>query len=185
MQIVEKMDEGPILAFGVHDLVGDETTPELTSRLIVLSDALLRDTLPQYMKGEKKPIPQEIIVELVKQHVEPLELSESYSRKLTKQDGILDFTKPAVQLEREIRAFTDWPKSRTTIAGKDVIITQSHVAQKEIQLPPGLPGHTYVTHEGILGIVTSKDTLLIDKLKPSGKSAMTAQAFLAGYGRNL
>lgn len=176
MLLVEAMDEGPVIACGVYDLKGNETTPELTDRLILLSDALLKAELPKYISGETKCVDQSKIPELIPGHPH----QPSYSRKLTKDDGTLDFTKPAERLEREIRAFIDWPKSRTTIAGKDVIITQAYTMPSigAEQAPGDL---TVVKESSQLGIATSDGTLWIEKLKPAGKREMSAGEFIRGY----
>jgi methionyl-tRNA formyltransferase len=169
MLLVEAMDEGPILAYGEYDLPPAITTPELTTHLIKLSDALLRDTLPRYLAGQSEGVPQKITGRKV-----------SYSRKLTKHDGAIDWHKPAAQLEREIRAFIEWPRSRATVGGKEVIVTKSHVERSG----GGIPGQISVKdHE--IGVSCGAGTLMIERLKPAGKSEMTAAAFLAGYGKNL
>lgn len=183
MLLVEKMDEGPLLAWAPHELSGRETTPELTAELIELSNALLKEIVPEYIASHLKPQPQDSSIK------------PTYSRKLSKADGLLDWHKPAVQLEREIRAFAGWPQSRTTIAGKEVIITQAHVgfgskqaysaevtsATKAEQAASSQPGSVFVTPKKELAVQTSKDLFIIDRLKPAGKREMSAKEFLAGY----
>lgn len=168
MVIDEHMDTGKLITQKTLHLASDETTPSLTDKLISLSDELLQDYLPRYVSGAIKPRKQ------------PHPDRTTYSRKLTKDDGILDFTKPAKVLEREIRAFVGWPASRTNIAGKDVIITGAHALPSAGQnAKPGDINVVYETHQ--IGITTSDGTLWIDRLKPAGKNEMTAQAFLAGH----
>lgn len=183
MLLVEAMDEGPIIAIGVQEIDDTYTTPLLTGQLINLSSSLLRDHLPRYVeKAEKTGISQSELPALITDFNYPS--TPSYSRKLTKEDGILDFSKSANELEREIRAFIEWPKSRTTIAGKDVIITSAHAVPSQ---PEGmLPGeYDYAPQIKELGIVTSSGTLWIETLKPAGKPEMSAQAFIAGYGKDI
>ncbi len=173
MMLVEAMDEGPLLAYGEHDLSADITTPQLTDYLIKLSHALLEHEIPRYVAGEAKPAPQSIT-----------KRSVSYSRKLTKQDGVLDWNKPAGQLEREIRAFIEWPKSRTTIAGKDVIVTKAHVVpSRAAKAKPGIV--EVVKETDAITISTVDGALHIDQLKPAGKREMSAAEFIAGYGSQL
>jgi len=168
MLIVEKMDEGPLLAQGEYDIEPGCTTPQLTKELILLSDSLLENILPMYVNDEIKLFEQTSdIVGGTKE--------ATYSRKLTKDDGILDWQKPAIQLEREIRAYTDWPKSRTELAGKEVVITQAHVVDQVLK-----PGQTLVEAKQLM-IGTADGSLVIDKLKPAGKAEMSAEGFLAGY----
>jgi methionyl-tRNA formyltransferase len=174
MLLVEAMDEGPLLAIGEYDLPADITTPRLTDDLVGLSYALLKDTLPRYLSGEVKSASQEKVAETVGYSAEA-----SYSRKLSKEDSILDWQKPAVQLEREVRAFLDWPKSRAIIGGHAVIITKAHAADGE-----GAPGELWL-HDKRLGIYCSQGILMIDALKPAGKQEMAVEAFLNGYGKDL
>jgi methionyl-tRNA formyltransferase len=174
MLLVAAMDEGPLLAIGEVDVQPEATTPILTEQLISLSDALLKDVLPKYLAGKVKGSPQEKIAETVGYSATP-----SYSRKLTKEDGILDFSKPAEQLEREIRAYQDWPKSRCMLGGHAVIVTKAHVEAGE-----GTPG-TLWRGSHTLGIYCSKGILMLEAVKPAGKGEMPLAAFLNGYGKDL
>lgn len=164
MLLTAGMDEGPLLDYAELHLDQTETSPVLTAKLIELSDALLRSKLPTQHDNPAQGMPQTVT-----------KYPESYSRKLTKEDGIIDWTKPASTLEREIRAFIVWPKSRSTLASKDVIITSSHALKEQ-----GNPG-TVATINGELVVYCGQDALVIDTLKPAGKKEMPASAFLAGY----
>lgn len=164
MLLVEAMDEGPLLGYGDYDLPSTITTPELTDDLVRLSNALLTQIIPDYRAGTILPTSQDMTGKAV-----------SYSRKLTKEDSLLDWSKSAAVLEREIRAFAGWPRSRTTLLGKDVIITKARVIPGN-----GQPGTLY-TEARQFGVYTADGILLIDSLLPAGKKEMSASAFLAGY----
>jgi methionyl-tRNA formyltransferase len=174
MLLVEAMDEGPLLAIGETDLPNDITTPELTQRLIGLSYALLQDVLPKYVAGTVSGRAQTDVARAVGYSSEP-----TYSRKLTKEDSILDWLKTAEQLEREIRAYAEWPKSRAIIGSHAVIITKAHA-----EAGAGEPGELWL-HDKHLGVYTGSGVLMLERLKPAGKSEMSAQAFLNGYGKDL
>jgi methionyl-tRNA formyltransferase len=174
MLLVAAMDEGPLLAIGEYDLPTDITTPKLTEDLVGLSYALLRDTLPKYVANEVKSAPQDKVAEIVGYLAEP-----TYSRKLSKEDSILDWTKSAQQIEREVRAYLEWPKSRTILGGHAVIITEA-----QAEAGSGTPGEIW-KHDKHLGIYCSKGILMISKLKPAGKQEMTTEAFLNGYSKDL
>ena len=168
MLINEKMDEGDLLAQGIYDLPKDVTTPRLTDDLIDLSDALLKEFIPLYVDGKVQPAPQ--LEATILGSVTP-----TYSRKLSKQDSVLDFSKTADELEREVRAFLEWPRSRANIGATEVIITKAHVNKIS-----GVPGTLLIDNKQ-LGFHAVEGTLMIDELIPSGKKAMPASAFLAGY----
>ncbi len=165
MLLVEAMDEGPTLAQAPFELVPDITSPQLTEKLIELSAAQLNVIMPKYLADE---------VQLAPQSGDP-----TYSRKLTKEDGILDLSKPAVVLEREIRAFVDWPKSRTTLADIDVIITSALVTNDS-----GRIGEYIISDKQFL-LFCGEGALNIKKLKPAGKVEMDIAGFIAGYKTRL
>jgi methionyl-tRNA formyltransferase len=164
MMIVEQLDEGPLLAQQPLKIASDDTTPSLTDKLIALSHQLLCVALPAYIESSINPRPQSG--------------EASYSRKLTKQDAELDWSKPAAQLERELRAFAGWPRSRTRLGKTNLVVTKAHVIDGQ-----GEPGHIF-NQDKRLGVYTSDGVLIIDALIPAGKKEMSAQAFLAGYQIN-
>ena len=163
MLLVKAMDEGPLLSQTSYSLPPTITTPELTEALIEVSYAALSVILPLYMNGDASAIPQDLSVDA------------TYSRKLTKEDGIINWSKPAAQLEREVRALLEWPKSHAKISGIDVIITKSHVEDMS-----GEPGDVTTSGKNLI-VYCKEKALAIDYLKPLGKKEMPAEAFLAGY----
>lgn len=169
MLLAEKMDEGPILAFEkltTHNY----TTPELTEKLVTLSDSLLQRVIQKYMDiGSTFPFMTQDSCQ--QQHGHQI----SYSRKLTKADGTIDWNKPAIVLEREIRAFIDWPKSRTQLAGKDIILTDASA-----ETTTGPVGSISASHSDLV-IHCAEGSLRIKRLKPASKREMSASEFLAGY----
>jgi methionyl-tRNA formyltransferase len=169
MLLVEAMDEGPLLGYSEVGIGRNETNPSLSEKLIEVSHGLITDIVPLYMDGSATAQPQSITTKNV-----------SYSRKLTKSDGWIDWAKPAVQIEREIRSFIDWPKSHTTIGSLEVIITSAHVSPS-ISAVPG----EFRVEDNQLFIQCGDNSLSIDKLKPPGKPEMIIKAFLAGYANRL
>jgi methionyl-tRNA formyltransferase len=165
MLLTPGMDEGPLLGYGEYEFRAPLTTPQLTHDLINLSDALLQHEVPRYFAGETHGVSQDLTGREV-----------SYSRKLTKEDGIIDWTKPAAQTEREIRAFIEWPKSRAHLGKLDVIITKAHVVDSSA----GEPG-TVTIVDKLPVVRCGEQSLALDRVKPAGKQEMTGQAFLAGY----
>jgi methionyl-tRNA formyltransferase len=175
MLLVESMDEGPLLAVGVKELDGTETVTDLTNELIHLSDALLKKELPRYLSGESQGVEQSKMSEMIPNYPS----KPSYSRKIAKQDGILDFSKTAEVLEREIRAFADWPKSRMNLNGIEIVVESAHITKRS-----GTPGD-YEFSKNELVVFCEQDALSIDSVKPAGKSSMPISAFLAGYRKKL
>lgn len=175
MLLVEAMDEGPLLAIGKQIIDNNETTTSLTQKLISLSDILLQKEVPEYLSGDTEGIDQSKMHTLISDYPH----TPSYSRKLTKADGILDFNKSAEVLEREIRAFKEWPKSRKKLGDLDLIITKTHVVDES-----GEPGLLSIKKAELI-VFTAEKALSIDEIQPSGKPAMPIAAFLAGYRTRL
>ena len=90
---------------------------------------------------------------------------------------MIDWQKEAAVLEREIRAYAEWPKSRTAFGSVDVIITKAHTL---LEATSGEPGTISIIDKR-LAVHCGRDMLVIDSLKPAGKKEMTGEAFLAGY----
>jgi methionyl-tRNA formyltransferase len=167
MVLVAGMDEGPLLAQGTYELSHQTTTPLLTDDLVELSYHLLNEVLPKYMSGEVVAVPQDPSQE------------PTYSRKLSKEDSIVDWSKPADQIEREVRAFAEWPKTKTTVHDLELVITAAHVVDGS-----GSPAKTTIIGKKP-AVYCGQDILVIDRLKPAGKKEMTGEAFLAGYKKQF
>lgn len=167
MLVDQGLDTGKLITYRTYHLTGYETTPELTEQLINLSDDLLQEFVPQYVSGAVAPRNQ------------PHPDRATYSRKLTKDDGVIDWNQPAKEIEQKIRAFIEWPQSHARLADLDVVITAAHVVDEQ-----HAPGAILATKQSLI-IGTSTQSLAIDRLKPAGKKEMPVQAFLAGYRTKL
>ncbi len=167
MAIVPELDEGQLLSQQTIPIKKSATNPELTEQLIDLSNRMLLHDLPLYLTGKIVPYDQ-------------TSTGISYSRKINKSDGILDWSKAAIQLDREVRAYIDWPKSRTTILKKEVIITKTSVSK--INLTDAKPGELDINPmTGNIVVQTGSGCLCILGIKPVGKKEMTSAEFIRGY----
>ncbi len=166
MLLVKEMDEGPLIAYNEYKLPQTITTPLLTEHLIQFSDKLLVAELPKYI-ANGITFPQSITGR-----------KTSYSKKLTKNDGLLDWNLPATILERQIRAFIEWPKSYTKIADINITVTKAEVVKKI-----GETGDIIIKDKQLI-VNCAEDALRIISLIPTGKKEMTTEAFLNGH-KNL
>lgn len=162
MIIADRLDEGELIAQRSLPIDLTTTTPSLTQQLISLSHELLVETIPLYSEGKIHPYPQS-------------NETPSYSHKLSKSDGIIDWNNQAVQIERQIRAYLGWPRSQTRLNDIEVTVTSAHVVPGS-----GKPGTIKIENQQ-LGVCCGQDLLIIDRLIPSGKREMAAGAFLQGY----
>lgn len=163
MKVVQRMDEGPIIAQEKYSIKEKLTISELTSDLVELSAEMLKKYLPNYIEGKIEPKPQAAE-------------GASYSKKLTKADGEIDLTKPAVQLECEVRAYLGWPGSKLKLRLKD---------NKELELTVLEAEVVTENDDSPLTLKTSKDYLKITKLKLPGKNKISSRDFLNGYRSKL
>ncbi|NTW62002.1 hypothetical protein HGB25_01150 [Candidatus Saccharibacteria bacterium] len=158
MVIDPTLDTGKLITYKSIAIDPSDTTQTLTKKLIDLSNQLLLAYLPEYMNGNIKPKNQ------------PHPDRATYSRKLTKADAVIDWSKPAEQLEREVRAFAGWPGSKTNINNIDIKVTKSHVsntAESKLSIPCG-----------------DGNYLSIDELiAPSGRKVQSKD-FINGYLAN-
>lgn len=156
MGLVKEMDAGPIYAQARIELTGNETKQELTQRLLALGGKLLLDVLPSTLNGTAQPKPQD-------------ESQATFTSLLSKADGHMDLAKSAIRLEREVRAYAVWPKSRLELYGHQVVVTKARVAQNN--------------EDGALIIGANPGYLEIEELiAPSGKK-MTGADFIRGYAK--
>jgi methionyl-tRNA formyltransferase len=162
MKLVQAMDAGPIYAQKVMNIRDTESKQMLSNQLLQTGKNMLVEHLPAILDGTLIPHPQD-------------DTRASYDRLITKQDGIIQWHKPAVSIEREIRAYQEWPKSRTNIAGKEIIITDASVIALN-----GMPGKLHFADKKLV-ICCGEQALQINKLKPAGKNEMTGEAFIAGH----
>ena len=98
MKIIPKMDAGPVLDAETVPICPDDTSPSLREKLARACVPLVARNLDRLASGTAIPAEQD-------------EAAATYCAKISKQDGRLDFTLPAAQLERRVRAFTPWPGS--------------------------------------------------------------------------
>lgn len=166
MQLSKAMDAGPIYAQHTIPLTGNETKTALTTALLDAGSNMLIKHLPAILSGDLQPTPQD-------------NTQATYDQLIAKNDGILDWTKHAVRLEREIRAYAEWPKSRALFNKVEVVITRAHVIAET-----GTPGNCTVINKQFV-VYCGEQALVIDAIKPAGKKEMTGDSFLAGYKAHL
>lgn len=165
MSLVKAMDAGPVFAQQSMPLQGSEDKQLLADTLADMGASLLLETLPDILTSKRTPIPQD-------------ESQATYDERIQKSDGIITWTKPASQIEREIRAYKGWPGSKTNIAGKDVTIIEAR-ADHASMLTLSAGECAYQNNRLYVGC--GKGALEIVTLKPSGKKEMSSAAFLAGH----
>jgi len=165
MQMVEKMDAGPVVAMVHVPIRNNDTSPILRERMAHACVPLLTRHLPKLADGTAVLTPQD-------------EAKVTYARKLVKADAQVDFTISAVALERRVRALQPWPGVAIEHEGQSLKVgTASAIAGK----PTEAPGT--VLHAGADGVdVTTSDGILrlLSLQRPGGRMLEVGE-FLRGY----
>ena len=162
MRMDAGIDTGPILNQQSLSIQPDDTTFSLSERLAILGAQLLMETLPAYLQGELQPQPQP-------------DTGATYAPMLKKEEGLLDFTQPASDLDRRVRAFYPWPGAYTVWNDQWLKILRSHA----IDADTNNPGKHQV-YQNLPAISTNKGLLVLDEVQPAGKKAMPGSVFLQG-----
>jgi methionyl-tRNA formyltransferase len=158
------IDSGPLVARREVALAGSETTPDLEARLAGEAAGLLTRSIDPWLAGDLPPQPQSAD-------------GVSLTRPLRREDGRLDPSRPAVELERQVRAYLGWPGSFIeTAAGRLVVLAASAWAPSQVLAQPG----TLVADGPGLALATSSGALRLDRVQPAGRRAMTGPELLRG-----
>jgi len=165
------VDTGPVLMRHSIALGDGETTGSLTVKLAELGAQTLREALPLWVEGKLQPEPQD-------------EVHATHTHMSRKEDGKINWEKPAAVLARQVRAYMPWPGSYTFWRGKMLKIITAHPSCVEVD--HSVPGTAIVREEAghrVLAIVTGSGLLVITQLQLEGKRAMGAEEFLRGYSQ--
>lgn len=133
-----KMDAGPIIATEKVKIFSDEIAPELRARLIKIGGELLVKTLPKIISGEIKEIEQN-------------ENEATFTKKMKKEDGLLDLNDDPVKNYNKFRAYAHWPRTFFFKDGKRIIITAAELDNNKFIIKKVLPeGKKEIKYEEFL-----------------------------------
>ncbi len=167
MRMDAGVDTGPILAQAREPIRADDTTLSLGERLARLGARLMVDALPKYLRGDITPIPQD-------------DSLASLSPKIDKADGRINWSEPAIHLDRMIRAYNPWPGAYADWNGHPLKIVRAvptgQTAAKTLQLI----GQVIRLDAGRVGVVTGDSVLELREVQLAGKRAMPIEEFVRG-----
>jgi len=164
MQMDEGLDTGPIIAQRAIPIRSDHTGGTLTAELAELGAGLLLDVLPLWLAGKIRPQPQND------------ELA-TLAPRLKKEEGAIDWRRPAVEIERQVRAFSPWPGAFTQGLRDQIKIWAVELAPH--LTTTALPGTLFRQERGIY-VATGAGALRLVTVQPAGKKVMTSEAMLNG-----
>jgi methionyl-tRNA formyltransferase len=161
-----KLDTGPLLASAALPVAAVDNTGTLTEKLSIIGAHILQEALIGWERGDITPREQD-------------EAGANYFAQIKKEDGEIDWHKPAKEIWRRVRAFNPWPGCYTTWNGRQLKINEAAV------LDGGEPGDAGKVvniggHEDAAGIATGYGILQVLELQLEGKRAMKTAEFLRG-----
>ena len=172
MLMDEKMDEGPMLLKGKLKIEKDETSGSLFPKMAELGAKTLIKALPKYLSGEIKPEAQD-------------HTKATYTKMIEKEDGHIQWSKSAEEIERMIRAFDPWPgtygkiKSQNSkVKDKSLKIIKASMGPTQTEFAPGT---IFKEGDKLLVACGNDSSLIIEKLQLEGKKPTMTAEFLNGH----
>ncbi len=162
MQMDAGVDTGPIIAKRKIPIAPDDTTGSLTEKLSHLAAGLLLETLPAWLEGKITPSAQSG--------------QATFTVIVKKEDGLIDWIKPAVDIERAVRAYNPWPSAYTFWKSARLQIWRADVSNAVV---PGQPG-TVVQLDHEIGVSSGRGVLILRNVQLAGKRAMSIEEFARG-----
>ena len=167
-RISEEMDAGDIVRQTPFPLDGTETTGSLTEAVSLAAAPELAAAVRNIAEGTAVDVPQDPAAAV-------------YCRLVRKENGVIDWSRPAAEIERMIRAYDPWPRARTTLGGEPLTLLASAVADTVSRGGSGPPGTVsgVDTSRGIL-IQTGEGILAVTRLQAAGRKPLDFRSFLNG-----
>lgn len=165
MQMDEGLDTGPVLACERLEIGPNETAAELSPRLSALGAQLVREQVPRFVRGELHATPQDH----ARATLAPL---------LSKDDGAMDWSRPARELHNLVRGLSPWPGAFTWLSGTRLKVLSTRVHDE--QGSHGEPGTLLeLTRDGIV-VACGQGSLRLVELQLEGAKRLKAADFSAG-----
>lgn len=163
MYLSEELDAGDIILQRSVTIGPEETSGELEIRLAEEGAVLLLEALSQVARGDARRHAQD-------------HASATYTRKLSKADGTIQWTRPAKTLVNLVRAMNPWPCAYTTWRGGVLKVWRARTADGQ-----GVPGQVLEVGEAGIRVAAGEDAVALIEVQPEGGRRMSAPAFARGH----
>ena len=167
MEMVKEMDAGDMIARRAIPIEETDNVGTMFEKLALVGRDLLLDTLPSYLAGDIKPIPQDV-------------RQVSFSPNITPEEERIDWTKTNRQIFNQIRGMYPWPVAHTLLNGERFKIYEATPVEGA-----GQPGEILAIRKKELIVAAGEGALSLKTVQPAGKPKMTIIDFLNGLGRQL
>jgi methionyl-tRNA formyltransferase len=164
MRVVRALDAGAMLAIGERPIGPDDTSEDVERDLASIGATLLVQTLDRLADGPIEEIAQD-------------DSLATYAHRLTRDDGIIDWTRPAEEIHNQIRGLHPWPHAFSYVEGQRLILLRSSWSPDPAN---GEPGTIVTAHGDELRVATGRGTLSITELQAEGRRPGRTRDFLAG-----
>jgi methionyl-tRNA formyltransferase len=164
MAMDEGMDTGDILLQTEFPIGEEETNETLCDPLALLGAQLLLETVRKMKAGNLHPVPQD-------------HSKATYAPLLKKEDGRIDWSKGAKEIDRQVRALNPWPGTFTRWDGRLLKIFGGAVKEMTSR---GKAGTVSWVGSDFIEVETGRDSFLIKEVQLEGKKRMSVREFLAG-----
>jgi methionyl-tRNA formyltransferase len=168
VKVVEKMDAGPILGITRVPIPPETTTPEMEDQLSIVGADLLIDVLDLIQDRKAVEIPQD-------------EREASYAKKFEKNDGRIDWRKPAQKIQNFVRALIPYPCAFTLLGGKQRVVIWKVRGSRYPQKPDHRPGTILAVEKDSLRVACADGDVTVLELQPENKRRMSAAEFINGH----
>jgi methionyl-tRNA formyltransferase len=165
MRMEEGLDTGAVYSQESIPIDTKETGGSLTAKLATLGGALLGRHLPSLLEGTLKAVPQD-------------DAAATLAPKLTREDSLVDFRRPASEVEARIRAFQPWPGAVALMRGGIRLKVLSAIARLDRH---GAAGEVLAGGPAEILVACAEGAIALEFVQPEGRRAMTASEFLAGH----
>ena len=163
--LMEKgMDTGPILSSKSININLSDTSKTIHDKLSNLTAEMLVKTLKEYIDGKVVPIKQK-------------EDGVKYADKIVKDEAIINWSLPSINIFNKVRAFDPFPSTYTFLSGVKIKIVETKLCKESHQFEPGT---IIECNNKIIVACGNKSTLEIKYLQKSGKNIMSVKDFLNG-----
>jgi methionyl-tRNA formyltransferase len=165
MQMEAGLDTGPVFKDRVIDIGPSDTAGALHDQLAALGADALLEVLEGLIAGTLQPRPQS-------------EVGVTYARKIVKEEAVIDWSKPALEIDRLVRAFNPVPGAETSWRGQQLKVWQAEPASLDGDARPG----TVVSadEDGIV-VATGSGALKLARIQLAGRKATSAADFLNAH----
>lgn len=162
------IDTGDIILQDSLHIEDNETGGSLFDKMAVLGSEAIVKALEQIQNGTATRTPQD-------------GEKATYVKMIDKEMGRLDFSLPAIKLERLIRGLNPWPSAFTVLDGKTLKLWQAKTCEANQDTSLCVPGEIVEVRKDGIAVMTGEGLLVISELQLEGRKRMMADAFLRGY----